>query len=127
MFIYNAKLNPTFILMQKIISCTLYIQFYRILDAVASPDEHDETALVSLGELVGSAADDSVAGVVDNDIVVHQVLLAVRAANVVAGGDSLDVETIDHDEGGSDLVVQFLKRFNERGSIQGCQYIPHSQ
>ena len=117
MFIYNAKLSPTFILMQKMISCTLYIQFYRILDALASLDENAEYASVSLCELVGGTPDDIVAGIVDNDVVVHQVVPAVRAANVVAGGHSLDVETVDHEDGGGDLVVQFLYKGRMRDSV----------
>ena len=80
--------------------CTLYIQIIFIKWKQYN---------YGLREEIGSAANDGICRVFDEDIVELEVSSAVSATNVEAGGGSLDVETIDHEDGGSDPAVQLLE------------------
>ena len=66
----------------------------------------------SLCQEIGSASNDGISGVFDQDIVELEITSAVSATNVETGGGALDVETIDHEDGGSDRGVQLLENNN---------------
>ena len=61
-----------------------------------------------LYEQVARAADDGAGVVLDEDVARHQVGPAVRAADVEVGGQSLHVETVQHEQRRLHLR-QFLK------------------
>ena len=64
--------------------------------------------IILLHKQVCRASDDGSRSILDQDIVELEVLLAVSATDVVVGAGALDVEAVDHEDGRSDNVVQFL-------------------
>ena len=64
--------------------------------------------IILLHKQVCRASDDGSGSILDQDIVELEVLLAVSATDVVVGAGALDVEAVDHEDGRSDNVVQFL-------------------
>ena len=64
--------------------------------------------IILLHKQVSRASDDGSSSILDQDIVELEVLLAVSATDVVVGAGAFDVEAVDHEDGRSDDVVQFL-------------------